>query len=192
MSAETRYEYGIRQSLRTAILISSIVSLLFGLALLVWPMKSAMAITLLIATYTFIGGVLNLGYGLFSKGTAAWTRVGLIVLGLVFIAAGVIATMHLGESTLLLAVIVTTFLGAAWIIEGIVALTSLAGRDTAWPGSEKAHKGWTIFFAIISILAGVLVILSPVLTALWLWIFLGATLIVFGVIGIVRAASLEK
>ncbi|MGI6879817.1 HdeD family acid-resistance protein [Microbacterium sp. gxy059] len=192
MSADTRPVYGLRQSLRTAILVSSIVSLLFGLAILIWPVKSAAAITILVAIYTLVGGLLNLVYGIASKGTGGWMRAGLIALGLLFIAAGVVAVADLGETTLLLAVFVTTLLGIAWIFEGVVSLFSLGGRDTAWEGSERGHKGWTVFFAIVSILAGIALILSPLLTALWLWIFVGATLVVFGIIGIFRAAALGK
>lgn len=192
MTSDLRPDYSLRQSLRTAILIGSIISLVFGVVMLVWPVKSAVAVTILVAIYAIIGGLLHLAYGFFSRGTGGWTRAGLIVLGLVFLAAGVVSFLNLGETTLLLAVIVTTFIGIAWIIDGVVALFSLGVSDTAWPGAERPHKGWTIAYGIIGILAGAFVIVSPAFTALWLWIFLGATLIVLGVIGIVRAATLEK
>ncbi|MTE23959.1 HdeD family acid-resistance protein [Microbacterium sp. ZXX196] len=192
MSTDVRPEFGVRRSLRAIILAGAVLSLLFGIAVLVWPVKSAVAVTILLAVYAIIGGLLNLGSGIFVKGTPGWTRAGLIVLGLVFLAAGVLAFGNLGVTTLLLAVIFTTFLGIAWIVDGIVSLTTLSSAQSAGPGGEKAHKGWTIAFAIISIIAGVFVIISPLMTALWLWIFIGAALIVFGVTGIVRAATLEK
>ncbi|HLS92481.1 MAG TPA: DUF308 domain-containing protein [Microbacterium sp.] len=192
MTSDTRPDFGLRQSLRTVILVSGIVSLVFGLVVLIWPVKSAIAVTILIAIYAIIGGLLDLAYGIFSRGTGGWTRAGLIVLGLVFLAAGVLAFGNLGGTTVVLAVMVTTFIGIAWIIDGAVALFSLGMRDSAFPGSQRSHKGWTIFYGIVGILAGVFVLISPLLTAVWLWIFLGASLLVLGITGIVRAATLDK
>ncbi|MGO3705310.1 HdeD family acid-resistance protein [Microbacterium gubbeenense] len=184
-------EFGTLKTLRTVILASGIMSLIFGIVVLVWPVKSAMAVTIVIAVYAILAGLMSLVNGIRSKGVGGWTRAGLVVLGLVFLAAGVVAFGNLGESTLLLAVFVTTFIGAAWIIDGVVSLFSLGVKDRALPGATKAHKGWSIFYGIISVLAGVFVVISPLMSALWLWIFLGASLVAMGIIGIVRGASLD-
>ncbi|HJA04297.1 MAG TPA: DUF308 domain-containing protein [Candidatus Microbacterium stercoravium] len=184
-------EFGILKSLRTVILVSGITSLIFGIVVLVWPAKSAMAVTVVIAIYAIIAGALSLVNGIRSKGIGGWTRAGLIVLGLVFLAAGASAFGNLSESTLLLAVIVTTLIGAAWIIDGVVALFSLGVKDGALPGATKTHKGWSIFYGIVSVLAGAFVVASPLLSALWLWIFVGASLVVMGILGIVRGASID-
>ena len=194
MSSETqsaRPGFAVRQGLRTAILISSIVAIVFGLVMLIWPVKSAFAVTILIAIYAIAAGLLQLASGITSKGLTGWTRAGLILLGILFLASGVVAFFNLGASTLLLAVMVTTFIGISWIFEGVVSLTSLRIGSPAVPGSDRAHKGWTIFFAIVSILAGAFVIFSPVLSAVWMWLFLGVSLVVTGIIGIFRAASLD-
>ncbi|MGO1234584.1 MAG: HdeD family acid-resistance protein [Microbacterium gubbeenense] len=184
-------EFGTLKTLRTVILASGIMSLIFGIVVLVWPVKSAMAVTIVIAVYAILAGLMSLVNGIRSKGVGGWTRAGLVVLGLVFLAAGIVAFGNLGESTLLLAVFVTTFIGAAWIIDGVVSLFSLGVKDRALPGATKAHKGWSIFYGIISVLAGVFVVISPLMSALWLWIFLGASLVAMGIIGIVRGASLD-
>jgi len=183
--------FGTLESLRTVILVSAIASLVFGIVVLVWPVKSAMAVTIVMAIYAIIAGLLSLVNGIHSKGVGGWTRAGLIALGVVFLVAGVVAFGNLGESTLLLAVLVTTFIGVAWIIDGIVALFSLGVKDGALPGATKAHKGWSIFYGIVSVLAGVFVVISPLMAALWLWIFLGVALVVMGIVGIVRGASLD-
>lgn len=183
--------FGTLKSLRTVILVSAITSLVFGIVVLVWPVKSAMAVTIVMAIYAIIAGLLSLVNGIRSKGVGGWTRAGLIALGVVFLVAGVVAFGNLGESTLLLAVLVTTFIGVAWIIDGIVALFSLGVKDGALPGATKAHKGWSIFYGIVSVLAGVFVVISPLMAALWLWIFLGVALVVMGILGIVRGASLD-
>lgn len=191
MSADSPSTFALRQGLRTAILISSIVAIVFGLVMLIWPVKSAYAVTIVIGIYAIVAGLLQLASGIIGRVLSVWPRIGIIVLGLLFLVAGVVALSNLGESTALLAVIVTTFIGISWIFEGVVSLTSLGLKTPAIPGSDRAHKGWTIFFAIVSILAGVFVLMSPLLTAVWLWIFLGASLLVTGIIGVFRAASLD-
>jgi len=184
-------EFGALKSLRTLILVSGITSLVFGIVVLAWPAKSAMAVTIVIAVYAIFAGLLSLVNGIRSTGVGGWTRAGLVVLGLVFLAAGVTAFGNLGESTLLLAVIVTTLIGVAWIIDGVVALFSLGVKDEALPGATKPHKGWSIFYGIVSVLAGAFVVASPLLSALWLWIFVGASLVVMGILAIVRGASID-
>ena len=191
MSADSPSTFALRQGLRTAILISSIVAIVFGLVMLIWPVKSAYAVTIVIGIYAIVAGLLQLASGIMGRVLSVWPRIGIIALGLLFLVAGVVALSNLGESTALLAVIVTTFIGISWIFEGVVSLTSLGLKTPAIPGSDRAHKGWTIFFAIVSILAGVFVLMSPLLTAVWLWIFLGASLLVTGIIGVFRAASLD-
>lgn len=187
----TAPEFGTLKTLRTVILASGIVSLIFGIIVLVWPVKSAMAVTIVMAIYAIVAGVLTLTNGIRSKGVGGWTRAGLIALGVVFLLAGVLAFGNLGESTLLLAVMVTTFIGIAWILDGIVSLLSLGMKDRGLPGATKAHKGWSIFYGIVSVVAGAFVVISPLMSALWLWIFLGVALVVMGIIGIVRGATLD-
>lgn len=191
MSADPLSTFAVRQGLRTAILVSSIVAIVFGLVMLIWPVKSAYAVTIVIGIYAIIAGLLQLASGITAKTLSTWPRIGLIVLGLLFLVSGIVALANLAESTAVLAVIVTTFIGISWIFEGIVSLTSLGLKAPAVPGSDRAHKGWTIFFAIVSILAGVFVLISPLMTAVWLWIFLGASLLVTGIIGVFRASSLD-
>ncbi|GGF37977.1 hypothetical protein GCM10010922_11600 [Microbacterium sorbitolivorans] len=191
MSADPLSTFAVRQGLRTAILVSSIVAIVFGLVMLIWPVKSAYAVTIVIGIYAIIAGLLQLASGITAKTLSTWPRIGLIVLGLLFLVSGIVALANLAESTAVLAVIVTTFIGISWIFEGIVSLTSLGLKAPAVPGSDRAHEGWTIFFAIVSILAGVFVLISPLMTAVWLWIFLGASLLVTGFIGVFRASSLD-
>ncbi|WP_051172780.1 HdeD family acid-resistance protein [Microbacterium indicum] len=182
---------GLRQSLRTPVLVAGIVSALFGLVILIWPVKSALAMTIVVAIYAIVAGVLNLASGIFTRGMKGTSRAAIIILGVLLVIAGIVAFANLGESTLMLAVIVTTFVGIAWIVEGVFTLTTLGAVDEIYPGATKGHKAWTIISAVISIVAGILVVLSPVFTALWLWIFLGVMGIIFGIFSIVRAASLE-
>jgi uncharacterized membrane protein HdeD (DUF308 family) len=178
----TSFEKSAVNGIRTALGIGGAVALIVGILILVWPGKTAVVVTAIIAVYAIVSGLVYAGLGIFSKSLGGWARVGHIVLGLVFIAAGIIAFANLGETTFFLAVFVGVFIGITWSVEGVVALTTLGGSGS---------KGWTIFFAILSLVAGVVLLFSPLYVAI-LWIFVGASLIVLGIVQIVRAFTFGK
>jgi uncharacterized membrane protein HdeD (DUF308 family) len=178
MSTASTADRAAVNGIRTAFGIAGLLALIAGI-LIVWqPASAAVFVTAIIAVYAIAGGLVYAGLGVFSKSMGGWSRVGHIVLGILFIIAGIIAFANLQSTTAWLAVIVAIFIGIAWIVEGVVALTTLSGSSS---------KGWTIFFAIVSIIAGIYLLLSPFLAAIALWLFLGIALIVLGVIQIVRA-----
>ena len=109
---------------RLALLVGGIAAVLFGLAILVWPTKAAVAITALIAVYAIIAGVIYAGTGIFSKGLGAGGRIGHIVLGILYVVAGAVAFAELQASAAFLAVFVTILVGILWIVEGIVSLST--------------------------------------------------------------------
>lgn len=190
--AEAQYhQFGLARMLRTISLVTGIVSLIAGIVILIWPFKSALAITVIIAVYALVAGVVNVALAVSSKGLGGWLRVGIALVGVLFIVSAFVAFANLASTTVLLAAFVAVMLGVSWVVDGVVSLFSLgAPQRSSVPGSRS--KGWTIAFAIISILAGAVVLLSPLLTAVWLWLFIGVSLVVFGVVQIVRAATLES
>ncbi|WP_243225720.1 HdeD family acid-resistance protein [Microbacterium sp. CIAB417] len=170
-------------SLRVALAVSGVIALVVGILLLVWPGKSAGVLTWILALYLVIAGLVYIGLGLFSATKGGWARVGHVVLGLLYIVAGVVAFANIAATTAVLAVIVVIFIGVSWIVDGIVSLTLL---------NQAASKGWTITYAIISIIGGLVVIFSPLFAALVLWWILGITLIVIGIVQIIRAITIGK
>lgn len=169
--------------IRTAIGISGIIALVIGILILVWPGRTAAGVTLILAIYAIAAGIVYVALGIFSKSLGGWSRVGNIVLGLLFIAAAIVAFLNIGVTTEVLAIFVAVFIGVAWIIEGVVALTTLG---------DAGSKGWSIFFAIVSILAGIFLVISPLWAAILLWVFVGAALVAFGIIQIVRAFTFGR
>lgn len=163
--------------IRTAVGVSGLVSAILGVLILVWPGRTAMVVTAIVAAYAIIAGLVHLGLGLFSGGKGGWARVGRILLGVVFIVAGVLAFLNLGQTTTFLALFLGILIGILWIVEGIVDLTSL--RDAA-------SKTISVVFAILSIVAGVVLLLTPLWGVTVLWWLLGLSLIVLGLVNIVR------
>ncbi len=183
MSTESAAETSAVNGIRTALGIGGVLSVIVGILILAWPEKTAMVVTAIIAIYAIAAGLVYAGLGIFSKTKGGWSRVGHIALGIVFIIAGIVAFLNLGAATAWLAVFLGILVGILWIIEGVVALSTLG---------EASSKGWTVFFAIVSVIAGVVLLFSPLWGAAVLWWLLGIALIVLGIIQIVRAFTFGK
>ena len=175
-------EPGFLRSVRIFLGIAGTITLVAGLVLLIWPQKSAVIVTGIFASYLIVSGLVYLGLGIFSGKGGGWVRAGHIALGLLFIATGVIAFANLGAATVTLAIVVAIFIGVSWIADGVVAL-SLMGHD--------ASKVWTLLYALLGIVAGIAVLLSPLYAAAVLWIILGISLVALGVVQLVRAFTLK-
>ena len=171
------------KSIRVTLAVAGVIALIAGIVLLVWPIKSAVIVTAIFASYLVVAGLVYVGLGIFSSAKGGWARVGHIVLGLLYIAAGVIAFFNLNAAAATLAFVVVIFIGVSWIVDGIVALT-LLGSD--------GSRVWTVLYAILSIVAGIIVIVAPLESALILWVFLGVSLVVLGIVQIVRAITIGK
>lgn len=171
------------KAIRVSLAVSGVLSLIAGIVLLVWPVKSAVIVTGIFATYLIIAGVVYVGLGVFSKAKGGWARVGHILLGLLYVVAGVIAFANLKEAALTLALITVIFIGVSWLFDGIVSLT-LLGSD--------GSRVWTLLYAILSIVAGIYVLFNVLAAGLVLWVFLGVSLVVLGLVQIIRAFTLGR
>ena len=170
-------------SIRVTLAVSGAIALIAGIVLLIWPLKTAVIVTGIIAAYLIIAGIVYVGLGIFSGKKGGWARLGHILLGLLYIVAGIIAFTNLAAATLTLAAVTAIFLGVSWIFDGVVALTLL---------NKDGSRAWTIIYAILSIAAGVIVLFAPLLAAAALWWVLGITLVALGIVQIVRAITLGK
>ena len=183
MSAALSVERTATNGIRTALGIGGVLSIILGTLILVWPGKTMMVVTAIIAIYAIVAGLVDAGLGIFSAGKDGWSRIGHILLGVLFVISGILAFMNLGATTVWLAIFLGILVGIMWIAEGVVALSTL---------SAASSKGWTVFFAIISILAGITLLFSPLWGAIVLWWLLGVFAVVMGVIQVFRAFTFGK
>jgi len=73
----------------------------------------------------------------------------LLLWGILALLLGAALLFTPGITTILL----ITFLGAWWLVSGIFALASLV--------ADKTNMGWKIFLALINIIAGILILIYP-------------------------------
>ncbi|MBS1697300.1 MAG: DUF308 domain-containing protein [Actinobacteria bacterium] len=171
------------KSLRVFLAVSGVIALIAGIVMLVWPVKTAFVLTGIIAAYLIVAGVVYVGLGIFSAGKSGWARLGHIVLGLLYIVAGVIAFTNIQTAAVAFAIVTVIFIGVSWIFDGVVSLT-LLGQD--------GSKTWTMLYAVLSIVAGIAVISLGLAAVPFFWIFLAISLVVLGIAQIVRAITIAK
>lgn len=165
---------------RLALLIVGLAAVGFGIAVLAWPTRAAVALTAVIAVYAIVAGLVYAAIGFLSKNLGAGGRIGHAVLGLLYVLAGAYAFISLQESAAFLAVFVTIMVGIMWIIEGVTALFTLG---------QVSSKALTVVFSIISVVAGVTLLSSPLWGTVILWWLLGISLVVLGGLNVVRAVT---
>lgn len=169
--------------IRLAFGIGGIVALILGVVLLVWPEKTLGVVAIFLGIYFLVAGVLRLAMGIFSKGISGGMRTLDILLGVLLIVAGVIALKNVAATTAALLILIVAVIGVGWIIEGVLAIVESRGAPSS---------GWAITSGIISIIAGIVVLVIPGWSAVWLVLMAGIVLIIVGILGIVRAFTFGK
>ncbi|MFV0429044.1 MAG: HdeD family acid-resistance protein [Arachnia sp.] len=168
---------GVVNGIRTAFGLGGIASLIMGIVILVWPAPSAAVVTIMVAIYAAIAGLANLGVGIFTRDVTGWRRVGYLALGVLFLIAAIVALVNLGLATAALLSFIAIMVGFMWIVDGVIALTTLG---------DAASKGWAIAYGIISLIAGSILVFSPLIGGVSLLLLLGIGLVALGIIQIVR------
>ena len=171
------------KSLKWLLGLGGALALIIGLLILLEPTRTAITFTMIVAAYALLAGIFYIVIAFASKGMPTSGRIGHGLAGVVFIVAAIMSFMNPGPTTVLLAAIVVIFIGMSWIFEGVAALTTL---------KLAPSKGWAIFFAIVSILAGTGLLLSPLFAGAVLWMWFGISLVVIGIVQIVRAFTIGK
>jgi uncharacterized membrane protein HdeD (DUF308 family) len=170
-------------TIRTTLGISGAVALIIGILITFWPERSAAVLTAILAIYLLIAGIAYLGMGIFSRGISGGARALDIIVGILFIVGAILAFANLAQTTAVLAVFIAVLIGVLWIVEGVVALAQLG---------DAPSKGWAIFFGLLSIIAGIVVLFSPLWAAELLFVIAGIALIVLGIVQIVRAFTFGR
>lgn len=179
-------QQGLKQA-RTWFRVSSVIGVILGILILVWPQQSTEVATtvvaILLSIFFLVLGISRIVVGFSSSGGSGWMRVFSILIGILLIVCGVLGLSNIAIFTGISALFIITLLAVAWIIEGIVALVE---------SGKSPSTGWSVFYGIISILGGLALIFSP-LTGLFVLVWVaGLFLVIGGIAGFVRAHQLSK
>ncbi|MEB3068362.1 HdeD family acid-resistance protein [Mycolicibacter sp. MYC017] len=168
-------------------LVSGVMALVLGVLILVWPGRTILAAAVLFGVYLLITGVAQGIFAFSLPIMSAGGRVLLFLSGTASVILAVLCFRHFNSDEESIAVLLL----AIWIAVGFifrgVATTVAAISDPELPG-----RGWQIFSGVISLLAGLVTLASPLASLVVLTIVVASWLIVIGVVEIVTAFSIRS
>jgi uncharacterized membrane protein HdeD (DUF308 family) len=165
--------------IRIGLIIGALLSALFGVLILTATGQVLEVVAVLFGIYFLIRGAIRLVTGLFSGVYGAAGRVLNILIGLLLIVVGVVAVIHPVEILAVLGILI----GISWIIDGIVSIVE---------SSKSPSKAFSIVAGIISVIAGLVVVMLPVQGVAVLTMIAGIFLLVIAVAQIVGAVMIGK
>lgn len=189
MSASSPNDFLKRGSdaVRTALGTGGLVAVALGIFILLYPNKSAdvamKIVAVVIAVYALVIGIVYLSTAFFSKNLKGWARTSPILLGVIYVIAGIVLLANLRLAGAVIAIFLSVTIGVVWLIEGVMAFVAM---------SRGGKNGWNIFYGVISIIAGLSLIIMPIAGAFTLWWLLGISLVVLGAVQIVRVLQSRR
>ena len=130
-----------------------------------------------------VSGVIRVVSAIVELGLPAGWRVLNVFVGVLLAIGGVVVLKNAALSGATLLVMITLVVGIGWIMEGVMALLE------SW---KLPKSGWAVLYAVVSVIAGMVILFAPLSSAMWLMIFGGVALMVMGVSSIVRAFTFGR
>ena len=169
------------KSLSTSLIARGILALAVGIMALAWPGVTVLALVILFAVYAFIAAGLQAARA-FSSRTAG-PVIGHLLLGLVDLAAGVIALAWPGPTALVLVLIVGTWA----IIAGLVEIAAALGA-----GEPAGTRAMLILGGLATIAFGVVLCARPGIGAITLALLFGLFNLIAGSWTVVQGIQLRR
>jgi uncharacterized membrane protein HdeD (DUF308 family) len=163
-------------------LISGLLAVALGVLVLALPGKSIITAAVLFGIYLLVTGAAQVVFA-FSLHVSAGGRVLLFISGAASLVLAVLCFRHFGEGYAIL--LLAIWIGVGFIFRGVATSIS-AISDPHLPG-----RGWQIFLGLITLLAGVVMIGSPLESIEILTEIVGIWLIVIGVFEVVSSFGIR-
>jgi uncharacterized membrane protein HdeD (DUF308 family) len=164
-------------------LLTGVLSVILGVLVLVWPGKTIIIAAILFGVWLLVSGIAQVIFA-FSLHVSAGGRILLFISGAASLVLAVLAFRHFGQGYALL--LLAIWIAVSFIFRG-VATTVSAISDAGHPG-----RGWNIFFGVITLIAGIVVLASPLESLFTLTLVVGIWLIVVGVMEIISAFGIRR
>ena len=167
----------------SAILFGALAVIL-GVVILMWPGPSIVVAAVLFGVYLVMSGVAMVILAFALPAASGASRFLYFISGAVSVILGILAFRHFGEGYAIL--LLAIWIAVGFIFRGVSAV-ALAISYPRFPG-----RGWSIFFGIISTLAGVVVLVYPFDSIVTLALVVGIWLIILGVMEVISAFGMRS
>ena len=157
------------------LLFGGVISLVVGIIVISWPDKTVIVVAVLFAIYLIISGIFEIVRS-FGSDLSGGTRALLLITGVLSVILGIFAIRSAADDAVNLLGI---FVGIAFLFRGFASL--FMGFDS------KEGRGWNIFFGIIMLVGGVVILVQPALSLTTLAWVVGIWLIMIGIYEIIAS-----
>jgi uncharacterized membrane protein HdeD (DUF308 family) len=150
-------------------LIFGVITVLAGIVALAWPGPTLVVIAILFGIELVVLGVFRF-VAAFGHEETAGTRALYALLGVLSLIVGLYALRHVLVTLIALALL----LGIFWVINGSVELFAALSHR------EMQHRAWTGVLGVLSVLAGVILLVYPGISLTVLALIVSVWLLLFG------------
>jgi len=171
------------RNLWKSVLALGVLTLVFGVAVLIWPGDSIVVASVVFGVYLLVSGVAQ-AIAAVTVNMSLGSRVLIFISGALSVMLGYFAfrDFNNGAAVWLLA----TWIGVGFIFQGVTA--TVLAIDVP----ELPARGWYIFVGILTVIAGAVTIVWPISSIVVLAIFAGSWLVVVGITEVVSALSARR
>lgn len=162
-------------------LFNGVLTVLTGVAILVWPHASLVLVAWLVGITLLVNGVVQILTSIVDTDAPGGRRVVFGVLGALSLLVGLLCLRSPTHTIAALALLV----GSWWIVSGVLTVVA------AVSGTTESSRGWVAVLGVLSVLAGAVVLLVPRLSLATMVLTLGAVLIVLGIVMAIDAMRLR-
>src|SRR6476619_8147586 len=131
-------------------LVAGLLTIVMGAIVLAWPGPTILVASTLFGVYLLLSGLAEL-FGVFALPGSAGTRVLLFITGALALVLAVLSFRHFGAGYAVL--LLSLWIGIGFIFQGVSA--------AAIGESDLPGRGWYIVAGIITVIAGLVVLVWP-------------------------------
>ena len=164
-------------------LVAGLLTIVLGAIVLAWPGPTILVASTLFGVYLLLSGFVEL-FMAFTLPRSAGTRVLLFISGALSLVLAIMSFRHFGDAYAVL--LLSLWIGVGFIFQGVTAVAVGIGE------SDLPGRGWYIAAGIITVLAGLVVLVWPFDSIAMLTLAAGICLVIIGITQIVHAFQTRK
>jgi uncharacterized membrane protein HdeD (DUF308 family) len=164
-------------------LAAGVLTIVLGGIVLAWPGPTILVASTLFGVYLLLTGLVGL-FMAFTLPRSAAMRVLLFISGVLSVVLAILSFRHFGDGYAIL--LLSLWIGIGFIFQGISAIAAAIGESNL-PG-----RGWYVVLGVISVIAGLVVLVWPFDSIVVLALVTGVWLVVLGLVQIIQSFQIRK
>ena len=164
-------------------LAAGVLTIVLGGIVLAWPGPTILVASTLFGVYLLLTGFVGL-FMAFTLPRSAGMRVLLFISGILSVVLAILSFRHFGDAYAIL--LLSLWIGIGFIFQGVSAIAAAIGE------SELPGRGWSVVLGVISVIAGLVVLVWPFDSIVVLVVVAGVWLVILGVVQIIHSFQIRK